>query len=242
MRNIYTSEEYLATTKTWHIEDSPWKADQIHKIIERNNLSPKLIAEIGCGAGAILHELSKKPSLKDTEFYGYDISPHAIELCKKIDSDKVHFQCADLLDEEVDKKKFDILLVIDVFEHVPDYLGFIEKCVKLAKYTIFHIPLDLHASSILRASFIHNRYTIGHIHYFTEESAVATLHDSGSVIVDSFLTNGAIGLAKHHPSLKRSIANIPRRALSLFSHKWSARLLGGYSLLALTKESTAKQD
>ncbi|MEJ6643062.1 MAG: class I SAM-dependent methyltransferase, partial [Akkermansiaceae bacterium] len=124
MQNIYTNEDYLKTTKTWHSEDSPWKADQICEIIRRNKLSPRSIAEIGCGAGAILDELSKKPLLKGTNFYGYDISPQAIELCKKIESDRIHFECEDLLEQHDDSKIFDILLVIDVFEHVPDYLGF----------------------------------------------------------------------------------------------------------------------
>jgi hypothetical protein len=58
METIYTSGEYLKTTQTWHIEDSPWKANQIIEIICNNHLQPKTIAEIGCGAGAIIEELS----------------------------------------------------------------------------------------------------------------------------------------------------------------------------------------
>jgi hypothetical protein len=37
--NKYTTREYLDRNPTWHIEDSPWKAGQILKIIMRNNLN-----------------------------------------------------------------------------------------------------------------------------------------------------------------------------------------------------------
>src|SRR5215475_8271081 len=118
MSNIYTSGEYLETTgQTWHSEDSPWKAGQIFRIISKNNIHPKNIAEIGCGAGRILEELSKQSYLEGVRFEGYDISPHAIELCNRIDTKNCNFSCSDLLAEENAPQYFDILLVIDVFEH-----------------------------------------------------------------------------------------------------------------------------
>ena len=49
------------------------------------------------------------------------------------------------------RSHYDVLLVIDVFEHVPDYLGFIEKLRQKADLKVFHIPLDLSVSSIVRS-------------------------------------------------------------------------------------------
>ena len=126
-------------------------------------------------------------------------------------------------------------MIIDVFEHVPDYLGFVEKCREKATYKIYHIPLDIHVSSVFRNSFLRNRYTIGHIHYFTADSAISALRDTGHEIIDCFYTNGAVGLFKEHPSFKKAIANVPRWLLSKFNLPFTARLLGGYSLLVLTK-------
>jgi|SRR6476660_6077567 len=97
METIYTSGEYLKTTQTWHAEDSPWKANQIIEIICNNHLQPKTIAEIGCGAGAIIDELSKKESLIGTQFSGYDISPQAIELAEQRASERIRFFREDLL-------------------------------------------------------------------------------------------------------------------------------------------------
>jgi SAM-dependent methyltransferase len=233
MTSIYTSGDYLEATQTWHIEDSPWKANQIAKIITDAGIQPKTIAEIGCGGGMNLRELADKEFLSNVQFTGYDISPQAIELSSQINHDRINFFCDDLL--STNAEPFDILMAIDVFEHVPDYMGFLNKCREKAEYKIYHIPLDLHVSSVLRNAFISHRYSIGHIHYFTADSALATLKDTGHEIVDYFYTNGAFGVYQEHPSVKKAIANVPRWAISKFSTPFAARLLGGYSLLVLTK-------
>lgn len=234
MENIYTDGQYLEATQTWHAEDSPWKATQIKKIIDKNNLQPNSITEIGCGSGSILDELSKQPELQHVSFEGYDISPQAIEIAKKLGNKRIEFFQEDILSED-NEKYFDILMAIDVFEHVPDYMGFISKCKERATYKIYHIPLDIHVSSVLRNSFMNNRYTIGHIHYFTADSAISTLRDTGHEIIDYFYTNGAIDLFKEHPKIKTAAANLPRWLFSKFSLPFTARLFGGYSLLVLAK-------
>jgi len=233
---IYNSGQYLENTGgTWHSEDSLWKAQQISRIIDNNHLHPKKIAEIGCGAGQILVSLSKTNEFKNCHFEGYDISQDAIDLCAS-NASNCSFYCQDLLEVADDNnEKIDILLVIDVVEHVTDYMGFIEKCNKKATYKIYHIPLDVHVSSVLRNTFIHTRNSVGHLHYFTADSALATLRDTGQEVVDFFYTDGSFGLFRKHPSLKKAVANIPRYVLSRFSVPFAARALGGYSLLVLVK-------
>ncbi len=234
MGNIYTDGDYLETTRTWHSEDSPWKADQIARMIDKVGLQPGLVAEIGCGAGKILDELSRKPSLEKARFKGYDISSQAIELCGEIESNRIEFFREDPL-TTASPEVFDLLLVIDVFEHVPDYLSFLRLCQAKAEYKIYHIPLDLHVSSMLRNSFFRERYTVGHLHYFTADSALAALRDTGHEIVDTFYTNGTFGTFREHPALKTAIANVPRWLFSKISLPVTARLFGGYSLMVCAK-------
>lgn len=234
MESIYISGEYLKASPTWHAEDSPWKADRISEIISNNDIHSTRIAEIGCGAGVILEELSKKENFKEVQFSGYDISPQAIELSKQIVCDRVEFYCQDLL-SETNSDDFDILLVVDVLEHISDYLEFLNKCRAKAEYKIYHIPLDVHVSSVLRNNLVSARHNLGHLHYFTADTAIATLKDTGHEIVDYCYTRGALELFKQHPSIKTAIANIPRWAVSKFNLPFTARVFGGYSLLVLAK-------
>ena len=67
---MYISNEYLEKNPTWHVEDSPWKAKQILRIIENNNLQPNSICEIGCGGGEILHQLFLQMN-NNISFIGY---------------------------------------------------------------------------------------------------------------------------------------------------------------------------
>ena len=50
---MYLDGTYLEHKPTWHVEDSPWKAKQIHTILSKNNIKPNTVCEVGCGAGEI---------------------------------------------------------------------------------------------------------------------------------------------------------------------------------------------
>jgi SAM-dependent methyltransferase len=234
MENIYKSGEYLQATKSWHAEDAQWKAGRIKSIMDKNALRPSSILEVGCGSGAVLQQLSRYPDMQGARFEGYDISPQAIEIATRTGNERIRFAQGDPFADH-EGKKFDLLMAIDVFEHVPDYMGFVEKCRRKATFKIYHIPLDIHVSSVLRNAFIKSRYTIGHIHYFTAESAIDTLRDTGHEIIDYVYTDVALGLFSEHPSMKKAVANVPRWLLARFSVAFAARLLGGYSLLVLAR-------
>jgi 2-polyprenyl-3-methyl-5-hydroxy-6-metoxy-1,4-benzoquinol methylase len=141
---IYTKGDYLENNPTWHLEDSTWKAEQILNIIKKNNLQPLSVCEVGCGSGEILNQLYLKlPDNRD--FIGYEISPQAFQLCQEKNKDRLKFKLGNLIEEE--DVFFDLLLCIDVFEHIEDYFTFLRSLRKKAQYKIFHIPLDLSVSS-----------------------------------------------------------------------------------------------
>lgn len=228
---IYTdlNGEYLQKNPTWHIEDSPWKASQIVKMLARNPINPKYVAEVGCGAGEILNSLhGQMPS--DVNFVGYDISIDAIKLAEERTKSRLSFKLENLLETE---ERFDLLLMMDVFEHVDDYLGFLRKCKNKSKHTIFHIPLDLSAQSIIRNKLILERKSLGHLHYFMKETALASLVDSGYEIVDFFYTNGALDQSSN--TFKSKLAKWPRKILYKINKDFAVKLLGGCSLLVLAR-------
>jgi len=231
MQNIYTDGTYEEHNKTWHEEDSSWKASQIFRLMEKNNLHPSTICEVGCGAGGILQHLSE--GLGDrVVFTGYEISPQAFELCRSKAKSNLSFVLDDLL--TVDEVSFDIVMAIDVFEHVEDYLGFIRALRSKATYKIFHIPLDLSVQSVLRCSpIMRARNSVGHLHYFSKETALATLEHSGYEVVDYFYTRGSLERPKR--GWKAGLLRTPRSLLYRANQDLAVRLLGGFSLMVLAK-------
>lgn len=228
--SLYKSGAYLEKNPTYHVEDSGWKAEQILRMMRRNHLEPRTVCEVGCGAGEILSRLAAALP-PETLLDGYEISPQAYALCTERATERLRFHCEDLLAS--DAGPFDLMLCIDVFEHVEDYMGFLRALRLKARRHIFHIPLDLNAQSILRAHPVMlEREQVGHLHYFTKETALATLKDTGYEVLDWFYTPGAL---LNPRSLKARLASWPRKLSSLINQDLTVRVLGGYSLLVLTE-------
>jgi SAM-dependent methyltransferase len=230
MDTIYTDGTYLRNNPDWHVDDSPWKARHIAGMLERNGVAPQAVCEIGCGAGEILRSLATHLE-PGTRFFGYEISPNAYAMCSAKASDKFTFRLANLLDEPA---HFDLVMACDVFEHVEDYFGFLRKLRTKAKYKMFHIPLELSALEVGRAKpLLHQRRTVGHIHHFSKETALATLEDTGYKVLDHAYTSGRTELGSL--GWKSQLMKWPRQALYAMSPDAAARILGGYSLLVLAE-------
>src|ERR1700747_1878199 len=80
-RALYVDGEYLAKNPGWHVEESAWKARQVVRALRRNDVAPKTICDVGCGAGEVLRQLQASLD-SDCRFWGYDISPQAIYLAQ----------------------------------------------------------------------------------------------------------------------------------------------------------------
>jgi len=228
---IYENGTYLSENPTWHEEDSPWKAKQIVRILHDNNINPSTVCEIGCGAGEILNCL-RNDYFTNAHFTGFELSSQAMEICKKKEKQNLLFYLDDLLDEE--DALFDVVMAIDVLEHVENYFEFLRKLKAKGEYKIFHIPLDLSVQTVLRcAPILESRASVGHIHYFTKETALATLKDTGYEIVDYFYTNGSIEILNR--GWKTNLMKLPRNILFFIHQDLAVRILGGFSLLVLAK-------
>ena len=228
--NMYVDGTYLMRHPSWHMEHSAWKATQIIKILQMCHVQPHSVCEVGCGAGEILNQLYRQLP-ETTEFYGYEISPQAFALCQEREKARLHFYLKDLLEEEV---FFDLILAIDVLEHVEDCYSFLRKLCKKGKFKVFHIPLDICVLAVLRGThLLRHRRRVGHIHYFTKETALATLTDTGYEIQQWFYTCGSDAFPDR--SLKGLLKHAVRKSLALINLDLSARIMGGYSLMVLAK-------
>lgn len=224
----YTAGAYLEANPTWHVEDSAWKADHVLRMMDRHSLAPRRICEVGCGAGEILNVLHQNLD-GHVEFLGCDLSPQAIEMAMAREKERLEFRLGELLDGD---ESFDVILVMDVIEHLEDYFCFLRGLRGRGAYTLLHIPLDLSALSVARPHpLLESRATVGHIHSFIKETALQSLVDTGYEIIDHSYTYrvGPPVTRKEH------VLYGARRFLKRLDHDLAARLLGGYSLLVLAK-------
>ena len=127
-----------------------------------------------------------------------------------------------------------MLLAIDVFEHVEDYMGFIRGLKDKATYKVFHIPLDLSVQGLLRGKpLMHSRQVVGHLHYFFKDTALATLTDCGFEVIGWDYTHGAEELPGRN--LQTRLLNTPRKIARALNEDFAVRLFGGASMMVLTK-------
>lgn len=221
---MYNDGSYLSKNPGWHEDHASWKASQILALLGDRGLSPASIVDIGCGTGGVLDAMAGV--LKGTRLVGYDLSPQAIKLVKRSHSVELRVGTpGDVHDH------YDLLLSLDVFEHVEDYIGFLRSLRPLAERFVFHIPLDMSAQSVARERpLLTVRSTVGHLHYFTRGTALASLETAGFEIMFDKL------LFPHNVPGRRvrtRIANIPRGLARQFKPQMSARVLGGSTLLVL---------
>jgi len=145
-KNTFLGGEYLQKIPQWHTEDSSWKAKGVLQMLARNHLSPKTVAEVGCGAGEVLRQLQSHMA-PECLLLGYDISPQAIELSRGRENDRLHFRLGDIAKEP--DAHFDLLLILDVLEHQENYFSFLREIKPLAPLKMFHQVLDLSMYTLL---------------------------------------------------------------------------------------------
>jgi SAM-dependent methyltransferase len=225
--SIYNNGSYLKSNPGWHAEDSPWKAQQVLRMLGQHNIRPRTVAEVGCGAGEILRQLSL--ILYGATFSGFDISTDVITLARTRENERVRFFNMDICNNP---SKFDVLLVMDVVEHVEDCFGFLRSIREKAEYKIIHIPLDMSVSLLVRNRLMDVRRSVGHIHYFSKQTALALLEDTGYQVLDSFYTP-AYQIAPKDP-VHRVMAAVRSITMRVASDVTSM-MLGGCPLLVLAR-------
>jgi hypothetical protein len=226
----YHDSTYLSQNPDWDRQDSPWKADLVRRLLNDSGIMPSSVCEVGCGAGDVLVNL--KAHYPDVTFYGYDISPQAAQFWKEHERHGIHFQQGDFFD--LYRETYDVLMLLDVIEHLSDPFTFLERLRGAAEYFVLHIPLDLSALSVLRERpLMEVRAKVGHIHYYTKSLALATVQESGFEVL-SWRYSGA-ALNSPGRTLKTRLAMLPRRLLYALHKDIGVRALGGETLLVLAR-------
>jgi Methyltransferase domain len=229
INNRYIDGQYLNNTKTWHIEDSPYKAKIVEQSIRDNGIIFENCADVGCGAGLVVELLSE--AFPESNFTGYELS-------KDVDTfwstrtvrDNLKYSHNDVTDLV---KKHDLVICLDVFEHIEDYFLFLRKLSRVGDMFIFNVPLDMCVAKLVTSGLKNARSEVGHLHYFNRFTAIETIRDAGYEIVSEDLCAAFLKIPPRN--IRQAIA-LPFRLFSLvFGKSWSATILGGMSLLIVAK-------
>lgn len=103
----------MENTYWWHVG----KKYLVKSLIEHNfGKSRDLnILEIGCGTGGLTQSLTQYGNVT-----GFDISPDAVEFCKSKGLKNIYVQDISKLDTAMYVKRFDLILALDVLEHLQE--------------------------------------------------------------------------------------------------------------------------
>ena len=226
----YVDGTYLKNKPTWDFEDSLWKAQWVAEILDHNKICPNSICDVGCGSGGVIKFLRK--SYPHSELFGFDISADASLFWQKHDSLNISFQVGDFI--ELNAKKYDVLLLLDVIEHLSDPYLFLTALRKHSSYCLFHFPLDLSAVNVLRETpILNSREKFGHINFFTKNLALSILKECGYHVIDWCYSGAAFTAPQRN--LKTLLASFPRRIFYKMNKDFGVRLLGGETLFVLAQ-------
>ena len=226
----YLGDDYVHQNPTWDQEDSPWKARLAAQILERHQISPNSICDVGCGAGFVLSELRRL--YPQADLFGFDIAPALSSFWSQHQGTSIHFQLGDFA--TLNTRRYSVALVLDVIEHVPDPFVFLSSLRAAADHFVFIIPLDLSALTILRERpLLRQRREVGHIHYFTKNLALSLLAESGYSVIEWSYTGAAFEAPRR--TWKTRLAEIPRRLARIAGTDLGVRLLGGETLIVLAE-------
>jgi ubiquinone/menaquinone biosynthesis C-methylase UbiE len=192
--NIYNDNSYISSHPNLHEEDSDFKFQQFIEMLEgvevRDNRLKLL--DVGGGAGVL-----GKMVFDYFDKKGVDVTMHALDLSSKmleiqlLNNDNIE-KVLNCTLEDCSENDYDLALMIDVIEHIPDNNSAAKALNKLSRHIIYNIPIEVNFFDFLRN--ILNKFTfykeqtkvLGHLHFFSKIKALNFLKRHHSIIEYSF--------------------------------------------------------
>ena len=161
-----TEKQIFDYEKNLHKTPEPYRMDVvdlttlrlkycIESFPPRKNLK---ILEVGCGQGAFMATIAV--NLKEFKGFGIDISKNAIKNAKK-SHQKIVYLVSDAQNIPFKDKYFDVIIVIDVLEHLDDVRGTLKEIKRILKNDgVFHchVPCE---GGVLTWTWLANKTHIG---------------------------------------------------------------------------------
>ncbi len=198
--NLYLTDEYINNNPSLHREDSSWKVSKIipfvDTVIGRINKTEINALDVGGGAGLILSAVSshiEKKYGKKVNKFALDLSPAMLEIQREENPDLKKALNESISNTSLNDRKIDLVLMIDVLEHIPNPSDALIELRRISRYVIFKVPLENNLCLIIKNFITRNRAkkkaaaAIGHINFYTFGSLKSEIEKYlGREIVSSF--------------------------------------------------------
>jgi 2-polyprenyl-3-methyl-5-hydroxy-6-metoxy-1,4-benzoquinol methylase len=186
-RDFYAAhyQHHLERQAKWLEYGAVEKANSISELIQRNNIRPRSLLELGCGTGAVIVECERRGLA--AEFTAVDYSAEAIEFLRSR-APAINCLTADITDAGfILEDHFDVVVLSHVIEHLEDPLEFLRAIKDRLRfqYLIVEVPLeDLFAARVKSVFCDRKKNTAGHVQFFTGTTINMLLCSAGFKIVD----------------------------------------------------------
>jgi len=199
--DLYSSDTYWEMHSSMFGEDADWKVRKLIAFLHDFDIAafgnPITELDIGGGSGIILKELSAHLLDKGVKSKknALDISPLALRAQQQNNPDMERIFCEDINKTSLKDKEIDLVLMIDVLEHIPQPTQALKELKRISKYVIFKVPLEHNfwyeiTDLIQRGKFRKNNIEIvGHINKYDLNSLKSQIEKHCGKIIKLEFTN-----------------------------------------------------
>jgi SAM-dependent methyltransferase len=202
VRRLYVEGEFTKEHPNFDESDSQWKVQQLIPFVDEfmcmRPWKRIRLLDVGGGAGIILRDVAQYIRGRyevEVSKNALDLSPQALELQQSRNPDIALSLCQDITSCSIEDKGIDLVLMIDVLEHVPDPIRALHEISRLAEYAILKVPIE--DTIVFRLWNIARRGEpkrklqdgTGHLNFYTRRRFLIDLEKHAGFVISSRLTN-----------------------------------------------------
>ena len=163
-----------------------WKVRKLSQLVP-GDFKANNILEVGCAFGVLLNILADLFQIKTR--YGIDISSENIKVAKDLYSGCNFIQGTveefiSIVPPEIENDRFDLVVLSDIVEHIPDDQGFLKSVSKISSYVLLNLPLE--KSFKTRNRKYGEQDPSGHLRCYDKDIAVRLVERAGFEVEKSF--------------------------------------------------------
>jgi SAM-dependent methyltransferase len=169
----------------WRELGARGKADHVVDLVGRASLPAGSVAEIGCGDGSLLAELSSRGIGESLS--GFDISSAAVELARARAVPRVvRLEVFDGVSLPVEDGAFDLGVLSHVLEHVREPVPLLREAARACRGLIVEVPLERNASGG-RSAKRSSSSEIGHVQTLDRAAVRSLVAGAGLRVAEELL-------------------------------------------------------